>query len=95
MSLGSPVALPGSGCGGVLKCLMEEKPSNSMAFSDAMKQMQERAKKNQQEEEESLLPRTPLWSKEVRLSVCPDDLPDCCQWIQQHPEYCGYYLEHY
>ena len=54
MSLGLPVPLPGARHGGVLKCLMEG--LNSTAFSDAIKQMQEKAKKKQQEEKESPYP---------------------------------------
>ena len=46
MSLGSP-ALPGSGCGGVLKWLVD-----SALFADAMKWMQKEAKKRQLEEEQ-------------------------------------------
>ena len=50
MSLGLPV-LPGMGCGGVLKWLVDSAP-----FADAMKWMQKEAERKQLEEEESPYP---------------------------------------
>ena len=54
MSLGSP-AIPGAGCGGILKRLVDL-ASNPTAFMDAMKRMQKEAERKQLEEEESPYP---------------------------------------
>ena len=54
MSLDSP-AIPGAGCGGVLKRLVDL-ASNPTAFVDTMKCMQREAERKQLEEEESPYP---------------------------------------
>ena len=54
VSLDSP-AIPGAGCGGMLKQLVDS-ASNPTAFTDAMKHMQREAERKQLEEEESPYP---------------------------------------
>ena len=57
MSLDSPV-LPGAGCRGVLKCLVESAHS-ATPFTNVMRCMQQGAKRKLQEEEESPYPTAP------------------------------------